>query len=113
MFKIVVLLVFTILCMANNTVGSYSKGKVYYKYLIKEKIDIRGDIFAKKHTSREWLALFENNASLFKKQFLGINPQLDELFESPKFLEIMPHLKAFVVHYAKDKKNHAQCEEQE
>ncbi len=113
MLKIVTFLVFAILCMANETTGSQTKGMVYYKYLIKDKTGVRGDLFAKKYTEKEWMALFENNATLFKKRLFGIDPQLDTLLESSKFVEIMPHLKAFVIHYAKDKENGATCEEQE
>ncbi len=74
---------------------------------------MRGDLFSKQYTTQEWLTLFDNNATLFKERFSGIDPQLDTLFKSAKFVEIMPHLKAFVVHYAKDKKDHAICDEKE
>ncbi len=113
MVKIILFLVIGISCMANNVSGSHTKGMIYYKYLMKEPLGMRGDLFSKQYTTQEWLTLFDHNATLFKEQFSGINPQLDELLRSSKFTEIMPHLKAFVVHYAKDKKNSATCEEKE
>ncbi len=113
MVKIVLSLVFVINSMASDGTGSQTKGMVYYKYLMKEPLDMRGDTFSKQYTSAEWLTLFDQNATLFKKKFSGINPQLDALFRSSKFVEIMPHLKAFVVYYAKDKKNSPTCEEKE
>ncbi len=106
-------LVFMTQCLANELTGSPSKGMVYYKYLMKEQLGERGDTFSKRHTAAAWIELFDNNATLFKKEFSGLTPQLDTLLKSSKFVEIMPHLKAFVVHYAKDKKNHATCEEEE
>ncbi|RUM64397.1 MAG: hypothetical protein DSZ03_04220 [Sulfurimonas sp.] len=113
MVKAVLFLMIALLCTANEPSGSVSKGMVYYKYLLKEPTGMRGDLFAKQHTTQEWLMRFENNATVLKKELLAINPQLKAFVESPRFLEIMPHIKAFVVHYAKDKTNSAQCEEEE
>ncbi len=113
MIKAILFLVCFMHSMANESAGVPTKGMIYYKYLIKEKVGIRGDLFSKQYTTKEWITLFDNNATLFKKQFSGIDPQLDTLLNSAKFLEIMPHLKAFVIHYAKDKTDSATCEEKE
>jgi hypothetical protein len=86
---------------ADDFKGSFDRGQTYYKYLIKPHLGYSGETFVAKYTQMEWKVLFENRGELFKKEF-GINKELKELFDSEKFERMVPHLKAFAIHYAKD-----------
>lgn len=89
--------------------GEIHKGQTYYFYLMKDYIGMDGAEFAKQYSDKEWLALFDNNASELKKKLVSINQELNELLYSEKFNKIKPHLKAFVVQYASNKKQTPQC----
>ena len=82
--------------------GSYNKGLTYYKFLFKKELKYNGSVFTAKFTAKEWEELFENNASGFKKEFIGISTNLDKLLNNEKFERIAPHIKAFAINYAKD-----------
>lgn len=103
MKKILFLLIFIYGSLfAEYANGSFDKGLTYYKYLLKNELNYDGSVFTAKHTAKEWEKLFENNADGFKKEFSGISTKLDSLLKSEKFEKLAPHIKAFVIHYAKD-----------
>jgi hypothetical protein len=88
------------------------KGQTYYYYIFKPELGINGALFAQKYTVDEWEVLFENNATMFKKEFGNISKKLDNILNSQKFdSEIAPNLKAFVQMYSKDSDKVAGCEE--
>ncbi len=82
--------------------GNSEIGKTIYKQIFKEELGYYGDDFVYKHTAKEWEELFANNAKGFKKEFGGISERLDDLYKIEKFKELIPHLEAFAVEYAKD-----------
>lgn len=85
------------------------KGKVFYYYLLKPSLGYDGSVFAKKHTDKQWVKLFSNNAKGLKKELLYQNIKLKEFLDSEKFIEILPHLKAFALEFASNKKNFPEC----
>ena len=89
--------------------GEVHKGQTYYYYLLKEHLGYDGATFAKRHTDKEWALLFKNDAQGLKKELLSQNNTLEPFISSKKFYEISPHLKAFVMQYASNKKNTPQC----
>ena len=90
---------------ANNA----NKGQTYYLYLLKDKLGYNGAVFAKKHNTKEWNELFNNDAKTLKTMLIKENDELETLTNSKKFEKITPFIKAFVMHYAKDVKNSPSC----
>lgn len=89
--------------------GNVDKGHTYYRYIIGPMIGIRGDIFTKEHTKKEWEKLFLNNAQGFKENYATINKDIKAFVLTAKFEKIVPHLKAFSIYYAKDSDVKPQC----
>lgn len=89
--------------------GDVDKGHTYYKFVINPFTGIRGDVFTKEHTKKEWEALFFNNAQGFKNKYSSINNEFKEFLSSAKFEKIAPHLEAFAIYYAKDSEVKPQC----
>lgn len=106
MKKLFLLLLFSLFVYAN---GEVHKGQTFYYYLLKESLGYDGSVFAKTHTDKEWIKLFKNDAIELKKELLSQNNDLQPFIKSDKFKKILPHLKAFVIQYASNKKNTPQC----
>ena len=107
--KILLIVMLYTIIYANNIEGKHDKGLVYYKYIFQKELKYSGKDFTVKHTKKEWTQLFENNSDGFKKEFMGITPDLDKLLISKKFSTISPHIEAFATHYAKDSGQSPQC----
>jgi len=108
MRKLSFVIIFVSFLFAN---GEVHKGQTYYYYLLKDHLGYDGSVFAKKHTDKQWLKLFDNNAQGLKKYLLSQNESLHAFLQSKKFNKISPHLKAFVIQFASNKKNIPQCRE--
>lgn len=91
--------------------GDVDKGHTYYKFIINPLTGIRGDIFTKEHTKKEWEVLFSNKAKGFKEKYSSQNLEFKEFLSTPKFEKIAPHLEAFAIYYAKDSEVKPQCGE--
>ena len=91
--------------------GEVHKGQTYYYYLIRDSLGYNGAVFAKQHTDKQWAKLFDNNAKNLKEKLISQNKELESFTSSSKFNEISPHLKAFVMQYASNKKNTPECAE--
>jgi len=89
--------------------GEAHKGQTFYYYLLKSKLGYDGSAFAKQHTDKQWIHLFQNNSKDLKIKLLKENTNLKSLLYSKKFDEISPHLEAFVIEYASNKKNAPVC----
>ncbi|AXH09366.1 hypothetical protein CP960_00720 [Malaciobacter halophilus] len=87
-----------------------TKGQTYYKFILYEKIGLRGDEFTKLYTKKQWRELFANNATKFKELF-SKNQKMKEFMQTKKFDKIAFYLESFAIFYAKDAKVVAQCEE--
>lgn len=98
-------ILFTSLLFANSII----KGQTYYQYLLKDQLGYNGAVFAKKHTQKEWLQLFENDGHAFKQFLVQQNSELTSFTKSEKFKKITPFIKDFVLHYAKDVKVSPSC----
>lgn len=98
-------LLLTAFIYADNSI----KGQTYYQYILKDSLGYNGAVFAKKHTKKVWIALFENDAKALKTMLINQNKELQTLTKSAKFKKISPFLKAFVLNYAKDVKVSPSC----
>jgi hypothetical protein len=79
---------------ANSFLGDPYKGQVYYKYYIAIQTGVNGAIFTKQFTKQEWQKKFENGGKLFFEDLKLSKQGIDS--------EILTHLEAFCVYYAKD-----------
>lgn len=89
--------------------GVIHKGQTYYYYLLKKPLGYDGATFAKKYTDEQWKKLFNDNAKGLKEFLLSQNPDLGKFLQSEKFNKVSPHLEAFVLQYASNRKNTPQC----
>ena len=102
------LIIITIL-MTSIYANNANKGQTYYLYLLKDKLGYNGAVFAKKHNTKEWNELFDDDAKALKTMLVKQNSELETLTKSAKFKKITPFIKEFVIHYAKDVKNSPSC----
>ena len=86
-----------------------SKGLTYYKYIIRPMTGILGSDFTKQHTALEWRVLFENEAQLFKKEYVHLNSDFKTFLESDKFKRISEDLLEFFMTYASDSGHSPHC----
>jgi hypothetical protein len=107
--KIVLLFLLPIFVYAINE-ADVDKGQTYYKFILYEKLNIKGEEFTKLYTQKQWRELFSNNSKKFKEKF-SKNRQMKEFMKTAKFEKIVPYLEAFTIYYAKDSNVVAQCEE--
>lgn len=99
------------ICLFAFSEGNIDKGHTYYKFVLSPLVGIKGDIFTKEHTQKEWKVLFLNNAQGFKNKYSSISTEFKEFLSSDKFQKIAPHLEAFAIYYAKDSEAKPLCEE--
>lgn len=81
--------------------GDIHKGQTYYKYVMAEKLGYNGIEFTKQYSQKQWEELFSNGAKAFYQTF--------EFSEKEVTSEMLPHIKAFAVHYANDSKAVPYC----
>lgn len=105
MKKLIVLLTLLGSLYADDVV----KGQTYYLYTLKDSLGYNGAVFSKQHTKKEWQKLFQNEAKGLKEKLIRQNPELKSFVNSEKFKKIIPFLKEFTIHYAKDVKNSPTC----
>ena len=105
--KKIFLLIITV-CFLNAN-AEVHKGQTYYYYLLKDSLGYNGLIFAKQYSDKQWIQLFEHDAKELKNTLQKENKNLKTFLNSKKFDEIRPHLKAFVIKFASNKKNAPQC----
>ena len=75
-------------------VGDPYKGQTYFAHLLYPKLGHNGAVFTKKHTKDEWKELFGDNAKRFFAEFGDFGGELTS--------DVLLHLEAFAVKYAKD-----------
>ena len=85
----------------SSLLGDVDKGQIYYKYLISPHLNYSGAEFTKKFTAKEWRVLFSNNGEKFFKEFNIKQNSIDK--------EVLLHLEAFAIYYAKDSDAKASC----
>ena len=105
--KRLITLAFTALALTNLVfadniaLGDIDKGQTYYKYLISPHLNYSGSTFTKKYTTKEWEILFSNNAKEFFEKFKLPDDKFDK--------DVLSHIKAFAIYYAKDSDVKATC----
>lgn len=104
--KLIIVILFSSLLFSS---GEIHKGQTYYYYFLKKPLGYSGVAFAKKYTDKQWQELFKYNAKGLKEFLLSQNKELYQFLENKKFDKVIPHLEAFVVQYASNKKNIPQC----
>lgn len=100
-FTLVVLILTNFIFANILEIGDINKGQTYYKYLISSHLNYNGTIFTKKFTKKEWVVLFSNNGKKFFQKFNIKSNSLDK--------DILLHLEAFAIYYAKDSDAQASC----
>jgi len=76
-----------------NTGNPYM-GQTYYKYIFAPKLGYNGAVFSKKFTKAQWQELFSNQGEKFFQEFNLTQEGVDN--------DILIHLEAFALYYAKD-----------
>lgn len=104
MKKIFILIFSCYVAFASNLeIPDADKGQLFYKYLVASHLNVTGAIFAKLHTKNEWDLIFSDDGKLFYKEFKIKENTFDE--------NILSHLKAFSIKYAKDSDVSPNCDE--
>lgn len=75
-------------------IGDPYKGQIYYKFFIAPQIGVNGAVSAKQFTKHEWREKFENSGKLFFEELNISKEGIDN--------QMLEHLEAFYIHYAKD-----------
>lgn len=89
--------------------GNADTGQRIYLKMMGDKIGMNGADFAKLETMAGWKAMFEGNGEKFVQTYGAKYPDLKGYLEGDLFPKHMPHIKAFMIHYAKDSGNFPSC----
>lgn len=86
-----------------------AKGQRYYLKFMKETTGINGAEFSAEHTQAEWAELFDGEAVKFIEDYSKKYPNAADFLKGKKFKKVMPHIKDFLIYYAKDSGNVPAC----
>lgn len=89
--------------------GNADTGQRIYLKMMNGATGLNGADFAKLHTIAEWTALFEGKGEKFVAEVTAKYPSTKDYLNGDLFQKHLPHLKAFMIHYAKDSGNFPSC----
>ena len=89
--------------------GNVDTGQRLYLRLMADHVGMNSADFATLHSQAEWTALLENNGEKFAEKFAGEYPGLQGYLNGDLFPRHVPHLRAFLVHFANDSGNFPSC----
>lgn len=104
-----VLLSLGLFAVAAEANGNADTGQRIYLKMMNDATGLNGADFAKLHTIAEWKALFDGKGEKFVAEMSSKYPKTKDYLSGDLFPKHLEHLKAFMVHYAKDSGNFPSC----
>jgi hypothetical protein len=89
--------------------GNADTGQRIYLKMMGEQTGLNGADFARLHTIAEWAELFDGNGEKFVKEMSKKFPTTKDYLSGELFGKHLPHIKAFMIQYAKDSGNFPSC----
>lgn len=110
-FKMLLAAVLTLGFMASAAYanGNADTGQRLYLKNMNDATGLNGADFAKLHTIAEWTDLFAGKGEGFIAEISAKYPKTKDYLNGDLFQRHMPHIKAFMIYYAKDSGNFPSC----